>query len=270
MGDRPKNPYQRRAKPSADAPATVPERRPGLRKLPNDLAELADGRVERLRRPPRAPEPIEDERIGFVVPGVRNLEARAVYDVRVTRLRAALASGDEKALGQGLCDAMRMTLWRARNVTDFAAFADSVVGVKPERAQELARVGAEQLSVALEMLPAQLVALWIRVEAALLQACPQGRVSVSGARAGLHLQVHVPAQEVGRAIEGFADMGVAASGLRRFLREDGGDAARARSPRREEGKGPVHARAPRGDERPRRDFGRGPAATKRVRSDRER
>ncbi len=229
-GNRPKNPYERRPTVRRQNPDPAAEERPGLRELPKDLVELADGRSERVQRPRRQQPAIEDERIGFVVPGVRNLDARAVYDSRVAELRGALARGDEAALQRGLCEAVRLSLWRARSVMDFDAFAESVVGVAPERANELAKAGASVMSVSLEMLPAHVVALWMRIEAALQRACPDGRASVTGRRETLCLEVRVPTAEVGRAVEGFFDMGGAAAGLRPFLR---GDAAAAppRKPR---------------------------------------
>jgi hypothetical protein len=266
MGDRPKNPYERRGKTRVAIPVETAEKRPGLRKLPNDLVELADGRSERLTRPRRPPPDMEDERIGFVIAGVRNQDARAVYDARVTRLRKAAADGDEAALAKGLCDAVRLTIWRARNVTEFQAFAESVVGVSPERAQTLARAGAEQQGVSLEMLPAHVVALWLRLEAALLRSSPDASVGVSGVRDTLALELHVPAREIARAVEGFFDMGEAASGLRRFLRADAPSAATAQRPER----GRPPARFGRDADRgPRRDDGREPERSPRRTDGRE-
>src|SRR5262249_24965531 len=130
MDESRKNPY-RRARP----PRPEPEKRPGLRQLPKDLDDLATGRTDRLPRPRRAPSPLYHERGGAVIPGVRNSEARAVYDARVTRLRAQQAAGQDAELRLGLEEARSLALWRARNVTDYRAFAESVVGVTPALAE---------------------------------------------------------------------------------------------------------------------------------------
>ncbi len=194
------------------------ERGGGLRRLPKDMADLADGRVDRLRRPPKPGAPLEDERIGFVLAGVRNQDARAVYDARVAALRAANSRGDRAALGRGLCEAQRLTLWRARNVTDFAAFAESVVGIRSAEARELAQDAARAAKITLDALPPQVIALWLRIEAALSRTCPTATVSVNGMGDALEFELHIPGGDVGRTVEGFFDMGGAATGLRRFLR----------------------------------------------------
>lgn len=189
----------------------------GLRQLPEEMAKLADGRVERLRGPRRAPAPLADERVGFVLAGVRNHDARSVYDARVARLREARARGDRAAVAQGLCDARRLTLWRARAVVDFAAFAESVVGISSDEAEALASEGAARAGCKLDALPPHVIALWMRLEAALARACPEGRVEVTGDGDELAFGLRIPGSDVGRVIEGFFDMGGAASGLRKFL-----------------------------------------------------
>jgi hypothetical protein len=130
--------------PARPEPEGAPKR--GLRKLPADLRDLAEGRVDRLRSPRRAPEPLAEVEGSHVVPGVRNSEARAVYDLRVERLRAAAGRGDTEVLEVGLYDVQRLALWRARNVTDFDAFAEHVVGLGVERARKLAAAGAARSS----------------------------------------------------------------------------------------------------------------------------
>lgn len=191
--------------------------RRGLRELPEEMAKLADGRIERLRGPRRSPAQLADDRIGYVLAGVRNHDARAVYDARVAQLRAARAAGDRAAMGRGLCDARRMTLWRARAVVDFAAFAESVAGIASDQAETLAQAAAAAAGVSLEPLPPHVIALWMRLEAALARTCPEATVQVTGDGEAIALSLRIPGSDVGRAIEGFFDMGGAASGLRRFL-----------------------------------------------------
>src|ERR1044071_4808645 len=156
MNEHRKNPFRR--------PPTGDDRRPGLRQLPKDFDDLATGKTERLRRPRKAPAPLHDEREGAVIAGVRNMEARAVYDARVRALRQHLAEGRHTELQAGLEAARQMRLWRARNVTDFRAFVESVVGLSPEQAAELS-VNDEPDAA---RLPEHVVALAVRLEAALL------------------------------------------------------------------------------------------------------
>ena len=211
MNERPKNPYRR-----ARGKAPEPERRPGLRQLPKDLEDLATGRADRVHRPRRPPPPLNDEREGAVIPGVRNTEARAVYDVRVARLRADVAAGRDAELRAGLEDARRLTLWRARNVTDYRAFAESVVGIAPALAEELCAGEAEGAK-----LPEHAIALAIRLEAALLARSPGSRVRLYADEGGLRMALDLSASDVPRAVEALSDAGRTATGLRRFLRDGG-------------------------------------------------
>lgn len=201
-------------------PAKPGERRPGLRSLPSDLNDLAEGRVDRLRRPRKAPEPLQEEHggVAHVVPGVRNSDARLVYDRRVAALREAarrLSEGAEAtALEDALCEAESLGLWRARNVTDFDAFAEHVVGVAPARARELADAGAARLAPNLPRpLPRELVALWVRTEAALLPVCSDAWVRVVPSAAGPQLELRLPANPVPRAVEALRGLGPALIGL---------------------------------------------------------
>lgn len=209
MDERRKNPYRR-----ARGNAPEPERRPGLRRLPKDLEDLASGRADRVHRPRRPPPPLNDEREGAVIPGVRNTEARAVYDVRVARLRADVAAGREAEVRSGLEDARRLTLWRARNVTDYRAFAESVVGITPALADELCTGEGEKL-------PEHAIALAIRLEAALLARSPGAHVRLYADPSGLRMALDLSAADVPRAVEALSDAGRAATGLRRFLRDEG-------------------------------------------------
>src|SRR5262245_40181967 len=129
MNEHRKNPFRR--------PQSSDERRPGLRQLPKDFDDLATGKTERLRRPKKLPSPLRDEREGAVIAGVRNMEARAVYDARVRILRQQLADGRQAELLAGLESARKLRLWRARNVTDFRAFVESVIGLSAEQTEPI-------------------------------------------------------------------------------------------------------------------------------------
>lgn len=245
-------------------PEGAPPKR-GLRKLPADLHDLAEGRVDRLRSPRRAPEPrAEAEGSSHVVPGVRNSEARAVYDRRVERLRAAAGRDDTEALELGLYDAQRLALWRARNVTDFDAFAEHVVGLRVERARQLAAAGAarsaggsrpspspnaavgptEQGSRSsgggaepgsgaepreAQALSREFVALWLRSEATLMRICPTASVRVVSGRGGKpELELRMPAEPVPTAVEALRELGPALTGLAKLTSTEVPERARPR------------------------------------------
>ena len=222
MADQPSNPYRRGPRRPRPEPARVvgPGGPRGLRELPPDLHALADGRENRLRRP-RTPknQALEDDRARHVIPGVRNSESRIVYDRRVLTLRDAVARDDADALGLGLFEAQCLGLWRARNITDFDAFAEDVVGTTPERARALAATAAERASARDELrsvggvLSAEVVALWVRTEAALIPVAASAVVRIAFTADGPWLQVHVPAQPPDRALEALKSIGPGITGL---------------------------------------------------------
>jgi len=218
MDEHPKNPY-RRPVSASDAQNSPAERRPGLRQLPKDMEDLALGRTESLPRKRPAPRPLQDDREGAVIPGVRNADARAVYDARVSALRADLAAGRDAQLRQGLTAVRKLALWRARNVTDYRAFAESVVGVPAALAEELVQAANADEQDA--VWPEHVIALLLRVEAALLGHAAQAggaAVQLRLSDAGLRLSLDLPVSNVGLAVEMLADAGRAADGLRFFLR----------------------------------------------------
>jgi hypothetical protein len=221
---------EKRGRSKAPVETEAAPRRGGIRKLPTDLRDLAEGRVNRLRRPPRAPEPMmEPEGTSHVVPGVRNSDARAVYDRRVARLRAAATREDVAALESGLYEAQLLALWRARNVTDFDAFAEDVVGLGVNRARQLAAAGATRLRTGASVAGAEVdpsepvrearplsrefVALWVRTEAALILVSPMSSVRVIGAEGKPELQLTLPADPVPTAVEALRSLGPALTGL---------------------------------------------------------
>jgi hypothetical protein len=188
--------------------------------LPPDFEDLAAGRrdVLRPRRRPRGR--IGDTRIAGLIAGVANHEARQVYDARVERARRLLDGGDEAVLAQQLCEAVQLGLWRARSVTGFDAFAQDVIGVPAERANELAHGHAARSNVALEQLPDVAVALWLRSEAALLERCPDGAVEVRIDEGRLSLSLGLPLAPPLGVAEAVAAIGRSAAGLVRVLESE--------------------------------------------------
>ncbi len=214
MPEQRSNPY-RRPRPDGDKTAGKPR---GLRELPRDLHDLADGRVDRLKRPRRPPpSPLEDDQGRHVIPGVRNSESRTVYDRRVLALRGALQRDDTDALGVGLYEAQCLGLWRARNITDFEAFAENVVGIQTERAHSLVDAASARAGHAPMLLGHEVIALWVRTEAALVPLCADAIVHVSFVNDAPWIQVHLPALPVVRAVDALKSIGPGLSGLGRLI-----------------------------------------------------
>lgn len=210
-----------------------PDGRPGLRKLPPDLEDLASGRRDELRPRRRPKGRLTDSRVRGLVAGVANHEARRVYDERVSVMGAAAAAGDEARLGQGLLEAQLLGLWRARSVMGFEALAQGVLGVDPARARELATAAAERLGVAaVEQLPDIAVALWLRSEAALLDHGQASAVSVRVRDGKVELSLVAPLAPVAAIAEAVAAIGRSAAGLARAIEAESGLERAAEPPRR--------------------------------------
>ena len=213
-----------------------PDGRPGLRKLPPDLEDLASGRRDELRPRRKARGRLSDTRVRGLVAGVANHEARRVYDERLAQMSAALAAGDDDRLGQGLLESQLLGLWRARSVMGFDALAQGVLGVEPERARALSAAAAERLGVALvEQLPDIAVALWLRSEAALLDHGKTSTVTVRMRDGKLELSLVAPLAPVAAIAEAVAAIGRSAAGLARAIETERGaeeERRREEEPRR--------------------------------------
>jgi hypothetical protein len=135
------------------------------------------------------------------IPGVANRDARAVLDARVAAVREALAAGADDRVADELASIHQLRLWRGRNLTGFAAFAEDVLGLPPDR------VGALSGGFPAESPSEEAVAVAVRVEAALLVAGVPGRVRLRGSRGEETLSIEIVAdrapaafQEVARAL----------------------------------------------------------------------
>ena len=160
-----------------------PEQRRKL--LPPELEAFArsDDEKLRIRRPRTDQGRVRDPREGYIVAGVANRDARAVYDVRSEAMRALWADGeaDEAALtqlGELLHDALRLELWRARRLTSFDAFAEEVIGIPAARAEELAQLHAARSGEASTPLTERAIALWLRAEAGLYEGDEGARARI--------------------------------------------------------------------------------------------
>jgi hypothetical protein len=181
----------------------VVRRRPSERKrLPADLEAFAGGDDDALWRRPAKPR-LNDPRPVVLVPGVANRDARAVYEARERRIRAALEAGDEATVAVELAEATRMRLWRAHNVVGWDVYAEHVLGIPLERAEALRTRGAEGIG-GMEPASDDVVAAWMRAEAGLLEATPTGIVRLRGAPGQERLVLEVP---IADAAAGLAAVG---------------------------------------------------------------
>lgn len=197
-----------------------PVRRPrGERKrLDPAYEELASGAADRLRRP-RRPR-LRDDRPVRLVPGVKNADARMVFEARFAKLEAIRKEhpGDPTAterLGRLLAEAWALELWRGRSLTSFDALVSDLLDLDAGEARALAERAAKEAHIPIGEITEEAVAAWMRAEAALVEADLKGHVWVS--RSGAHDRLHVelPANT---AVEGLAAIGRRALPLARERR----------------------------------------------------
>ncbi|MBX3247142.1 MAG: hypothetical protein KF901_08180 [Myxococcales bacterium] len=157
---------------------TVVRRGEGSRskRLAPDLEPLARGEAEFIRGKPRRPR-LQDPRALALVPGVANRDARAVFEARV---EAMIAYRDEEGpLSRLLAEALWMGLWRGRSVTSFDALAEEVLDLPGDEARRLAELACAGASMPAETLTEELLAVWYRAEAALLEAEVPGEITAA-------------------------------------------------------------------------------------------
>lgn len=182
MSDRP--PPKKRRK--ATEPQRVVRRASVDRKrLPPELEEFARSDEKRLR-PKRPYKPrLRDPRAVALVPGVKNADARAVFEARLSNLTDlgwAAADGAEDAVAaheRALAEAVLLSVWRGRSLTSFDAFAEGLLEMKPEDARAAAERGAEAMGVPCEAASEEFVAVWMRAECALRDAGLAGVVTLA-------------------------------------------------------------------------------------------
>ncbi|HEY8431337.1 MAG TPA: hypothetical protein VIL20_23315 [Sandaracinaceae bacterium] len=170
------------------------------KRLPADLEAFARGDDDALWRRP-AKRRLNDPRPVVLVPGVANRDARAVYEARERRLRAALAAGDHDAAAVELAEAARLRLWRAHSLVGWEVLVEDVLGLAREEAEALRDRGAARIGGA-DPAPDDVVAVWMRAEAGLLEASPDAAVRLRGAGGEERLVLEVPVASAAAALAG--------------------------------------------------------------------
>jgi hypothetical protein len=181
-------------------PKVEPERvvrRPKVERkaLPPQLEAFAAGDPDAIWRRQTDRGRLDDPRPVALVPGVKNADARAVFEARIARMRAAITSGDDESLAQELAEAKSCGLWRANAVVSFDALAESVLGIALDRAEALARAGKARLGLPDRLTDAE-VAVWLRAEAGLVIEGGGGRARVANGTLHLELPIDHAAQSI--------------------------------------------------------------------------
>lgn len=182
MSDRP--PPKKRRK--TQEPQRVVRRSAADRKrLPPELEEFARSDDKRLR-PRRSYKPrLRDPRAVALVPGVKNADARAIFEARLSNLTdlgwaaADGAAGAVAAHERALAEAVLLGVWRGRSLTSFDAFVEGLLELKADEARAAAERGAEAMGVPCEAASEEFVAVWMRAESALRDAGLGGVVTVA-------------------------------------------------------------------------------------------
>ncbi len=155
------------------------------RGLDPDLVKLASGEESRLFKGRRKTRVLKDDRPNALVPGVANRASRRLYLARLEDLKDAT----EETIGLLLAEAMWLGLWRGQSLTGFEALVTDVLGREMADVVPLARAAAEKVGLPFETLENFTVAVWMRVEDALVDGHLPGRIHVSPK--GLHLLLDV-------------------------------------------------------------------------------
>jgi hypothetical protein len=163
--------------------------------LPPHLDAFARGDDDALWRRERRGARLDDPRPVALVPGVKNADARHVFDARVRRMHEAQAAGDTTALQKELAEAVLLGLWRAGNVVSLGALAEVALGLDEAQVRQHAAAGRAALDLPDRLSEAE-IAVWMRAEAGLLEASEDGRVRFNKDR----LVLSVPIEDAARAL----------------------------------------------------------------------
>lgn len=163
--------------------------------LPPQLEAFAAGDPDAIWRRHEQRGRLDDPRPVALVPGVKNADARAVFEARAHRMKAALAAGDDVALSNELAEARLVGLWRANSIVSFEALTESVLGIAADRAEALAKAGKARLGLG-DKISDSHAAVWLRAEAALVVEGGGGRARVLD---GI-LQIEMPVENAASAL----------------------------------------------------------------------
>lgn len=155
---------------------------------------------DRVGRPPPRPR-IRDGRPVALVPGVANRDARAVFDAHLARLETARRGhpGDPDAtarLREALRHVLRTRLWRGKSLTSFEVLTEQLLDLPADEARAL--------TGPVEPASDEAVAVWLRAEAALLEAGLDATVRLVVHDGGERLEFDAPVTGAPRAVAAIA------------------------------------------------------------------
>ncbi len=206
----------KRRSPEREPTDRIVKRAPQDRKrLPPELEAFARGDDDAIWRRQLKSGRLHDPRAVALIPGLKNSDARMVYEAHLGRLRALLdearASPSSGEVRSRLADALALAyltgIHRGQSIVSFDAFVDAVLGLPLDRARELVREGRAALGLEQGLTDAE-IALVLRVEAGVLEATRGARVSVKGGM----LRIALP---LGAAADALAAVGFRALPLAR-------------------------------------------------------
>ncbi len=156
----------------------IVKRAPADRKrLSPELEAFARGDDDAIWRRQTRGGRVNDPRTVALIPGLKNSDARLVYDAHVARIRRAMAEGTREQLSEELAVVYACAIYRGHSIVSFEAFAEAVLGLQADRATAMARSGRVALGLP-DVLTEAEIAIWLRAEAGLLEVTPEGRVEV--------------------------------------------------------------------------------------------
>lgn len=168
----------KRRAPEREPTDRIVKRAPQDRKrLSPELEAFARGDDDAIWRREIKSGRLNDPRVVALIPGLKNADARLVYDAHVARLRRAMAEETQERLAEELAVVYACAIFRGHSIVSFEAFAEAVLGIPADRAIALAKSGRVALGLPEALTEAE-IAVWLRAEAGVLEVTNHGRVDV--------------------------------------------------------------------------------------------
>ena len=200
----------KRRTPEREPTDRIVKRAPGERKrLTPELEAFAGGDDDAIWRREVRSGRLHDPRAVALIPGLKNSDARLVYDAHVARIRKAMNEEGEERLSEELAVAQSCAVYRGHSIVSFEAFVEAVLGLRVDRARALAKAGRSALGLPDNLTEAQ-IAIWLRAEAGVIEVAPEGRVEV---RDGI-MTLSMPLSRAAEALSavGFREAPIARAG----------------------------------------------------------
>lgn len=201
----------KRRSPEREPTDRIVKRAPKDRKrLSPELEAFARGDDDAIWRREIKSGRVHDPRVVALIPGVKNSDARLVFDAHVARIREAMSApvNDQTRahLAEELAVVYACATYRGHSIVSFEAFAEAVLGMSADRAIALAKAGRVSLGLPEALTEAE-IAVWLRAEAGVLEVTPKGRVEVKGGVMTLTLPIERAAEAL--AAVGFREAPIA-------------------------------------------------------------